>query len=66
MPDSNQRTTLADLLARARERLARLEPREAFEAQAAGALLIDTRSNDERAREGVIPGSLHVPRSVLE
>jgi len=66
VPDSNQRTTLADLLARARERLARLEPREAFEAQAAGALLIDTRSNDERAREGVIPGSLHVPRSVLE
>jgi len=43
-----------------------MEPREAFEAQAAGALLVDTRSNDERAREGVIPGSLHIPRSVLE
>jgi len=42
VPDSNQRTTLAELLARARDRLARLEPREAFEAQAAGALLIDT------------------------
>jgi len=66
VPDSNQRTTLAELLARARDRLARLEPREAFEAQAVGALLIDTRSNDERAREGVIPGSLHIPRSVLE
>lgn len=43
-----------------------MEPREAFAAQAAGALLVDTRSNDERAREGVIPGSLHIPRSVLE
>ena len=27
---------------------------------------MDLRSVDERAREGVIPGSVHVPRSVLE
>lgn len=27
---------------------------------------MDLRSHDERAREGVIPGSVHVPRSVLE
>jgi rhodanese-related sulfurtransferase len=64
--ESSRRTTLAELLARARDRLARLEPREAIEAQAGGALLIEPRSNDERAREGVIPGSLHIPRSVLE
>src|SRR4029077_473750 len=25
-----------------------------------------TRSGDERRRDGVIPGSIHVPRSVLE
>ena len=66
MTDPSRRTTLGRLLAQARGRLERLEPHEAFEAQAAGALLIDTRSNDERAREGVIPGSLHIPRSVLE
>ena len=60
------RRTINDLLTEARSRLRRLEPEEALEAQAAGALLIDTRSNDERERYGVIPGSLHIPRSVLE
>jgi len=60
------RKTIADLLAEARSRLARLEPEEALEAQRAGALLVDTRCHDERRREGVIPGSLHIPRSVLE
>ena len=28
--------------------------------------MIDTRSSDERRRHGVIPGSIHIPRSVLE
>jgi rhodanese-related sulfurtransferase len=64
--DATSRKTLADLLAEARGRLERLEPHAAFEAQSRGALLIDTRSNDERAAEGVIPGALHIPRSVLE
>ena len=27
---------------------------------------MDLRSHDERGREGIIPGSVHVPRSVLE
>ena len=27
---------------------------------------MDLRSHDERGREGIIPGSMHVPRSVLE
>jgi rhodanese-related sulfurtransferase len=31
-----------------------------------GALLVDLRSQDERRRHGVVPGSLHIPRSVLE
>ena len=29
-------------------------------------MIVDLRSRDERARDGVIPGSVHVPRSVLE
>jgi rhodanese-related sulfurtransferase len=66
MADAISRTTLDDLLAAARSRLERLDARSAFEAQSRGALLIDTRSSDERARDGVIPGALHVPRSVLE
>jgi rhodanese-related sulfurtransferase len=60
------RKTIADLLGEARARLERLEPEQALAAQRSGALLIDTRSHDERIRYGVIPGSLHIPRSVLE
>lgn len=59
------RKTVDDLLVEARSRLDRLEPEEALAAQKDGALLIDTRSQDERRRTGVIPGSLHVPLSVL-
>lgn len=61
-----RRTTLADLLYAARSRLERLEPEEALAAQRAGALLVDTRSHDERREHGIVPGSLHIPRSVLE
>ena len=61
------RRTAAELLADAQRRIApRLEPREASEAASRGVLLIDLRSQDERRREGVVPGSLHIPRSVLE
>jgi rhodanese-related sulfurtransferase len=60
------RKTIDQLLAEARGRLERLEPDEALAAQRDGALLIDTRSSEERAREGVIPGALHIPRTVLE
>lgn len=69
MPERREpttRKTIADLLAEARSRLARLEPEEALDAQRHGALIVDTRSGDERRREGVIPGSIHIPRSVLE
>jgi rhodanese-related sulfurtransferase len=60
------RKTIDQLLAEARGRLERLEPDAAYAAQRDGALLIDTRSSDERAREGVIPGAVHIPRTVLE
>jgi rhodanese-related sulfurtransferase len=60
------RTTLDDLLRRARSRLQRLEPADALAAQSAGGLLVDIRSRDDRERDGIIPGSLHVPRTVLE
>jgi rhodanese-related sulfurtransferase len=29
-------------------------------------VIVDLRSHDERAAVGIIPGSVHVPRSVLE
>ena len=65
MLEQTRRTTLDELLAAARGRLERLEPEAASAAHSQGALLIDTRSQDERRRTGVIPGSLHIPLSVL-
>jgi rhodanese-related sulfurtransferase len=62
-----RRRTAASLLAEARRRIdPRLEPADACEASSRGALLVDLRSQDERRHEGIIPGSLHIPRSVLE
>ena len=61
------RRTAAELLADAQRRIApRLEPGEARAAASRGALLVDLRSQDERRGDGVVPGSLHIPRSVLE
>jgi rhodanese-related sulfurtransferase len=59
------RTTIDELLGNARAGLVRVAPEEALAAQRAGALLVDVRSVDSRRRHGVIPGSLHVPLSVL-
>lgn len=59
------RRTAADLLAAARSRYRRLSPSEALEAFLAGSVLIDTRSADARARDGIIPGAHHIPLSVL-
>ncbi len=60
------RVTISELLAAARGRLRRLSPEDTLDAQRTGALVVDTRSADERRRDGVIPGSLHIPLSVLE
>jgi rhodanese-related sulfurtransferase len=49
----------------AERRLLRLSPREALEAAENGAALVDIRSEEERQRDGVIPGALHHPLSVL-
>jgi rhodanese-related sulfurtransferase len=52
------------MLAEARSRIVRFTPAEAAASDVV--LLVDMRSEDERERTGVIPGSRHVPRSVLE
>src|SRR5205823_14758887 len=52
------------LLAGARKRIVRYTPEAA--AADPDLLIVDIRSVDERERTGVIPGSKHVPRSVLE
>jgi rhodanese-related sulfurtransferase len=60
------RRTLDELLEAAEARINRLEPSEALAALERGALLIDIRSDLERNRDGIVPGSLHIPRTVLE
>ena len=58
--------TLDELLDDARAKLERLTPPQALAAAAHGALIIDIRSDLNRARDGVVPGSVHIPRTVLE
>jgi rhodanese-related sulfurtransferase len=58
--------TIDELLAQARQRLTRLDPRQASEAMREGALLIDIRAESQRAGDGVVPGSLFIARNVLE
>jgi len=61
-----QRQTIDQMLEDARQRIARLAPAQAATAQAAGAVIVDTRDSADRAAEGVIPGSVLVTRNTLE
>ncbi|GAA0558749.1 rhodanese-like domain-containing protein [Paractinoplanes ferrugineus] len=54
------------LLERAREGVRRLDPHETRAAVATGALLIDTRTDRQRARQGDLPGAIVIDRTVLE
>ncbi len=54
------------LLDEARAGLDRLGPHEARAAQAAGALLVDTRTDVQRRAQGELPGALVIDRTVLE
>ena len=58
--------TIDDILSRARGRLRRVEPRQAAEEQARGALLVDTRTAPQRGKQGEIPGAIVIDRTVLE
>lgn len=58
--------SLDQLIRVAAERITRFEAPAAFAASAVEAVIIDIRSQDARERDGVIPGALHIPRTVLE
>lgn len=62
----NRRGSLDRMLDQAARRITRFAAREAFAASAGDGLIIDIRSQDARDLHGVIPGSLHIPRTVLE
>jgi rhodanese-related sulfurtransferase len=55
-----------ELLDQARRGLERLTPEEAQAAMADGAVLVDIRSESQRARDGVVPDAVFIPRNVLE
>lgn len=50
----------------ARASLERVAARRAFEEQQAGALLVDTRTFEQRRLQGDVPGALRIDRTVLE
>jgi rhodanese-related sulfurtransferase len=60
------RTTVDELLAHARAGLVRVPPHEARDAIGAGALMIDIRSESQRAADGVVPDAIWLARNVLE
>ena len=62
-----ERRRIDELLAEARERLHRVDPEQARAAvEQDGAVLVDIRSDNQRAADGRIPGAVHHPRNVLE
>jgi rhodanese-related sulfurtransferase len=59
--------TVDELLAEARRRLpGRVQPEDLGAAMAEGALVVDTRSEAQRRRDGELPGAVVVERNVLE
>jgi rhodanese-related sulfurtransferase len=54
------------VLAKARRRFRRVTPEQAAEEHAKGALLVDTRTSEQRAKDGEIPGAVVIDRTVFE
>jgi rhodanese-related sulfurtransferase len=61
-----RRVSIQELLDDARSRLDRVEPENLEAEQAAGALVVDIRSDEQRQRDGHVPGAVIVDRNVLE
>ncbi|MET9532063.1 rhodanese-like domain-containing protein [Streptomyces sp. NPDC006649] len=62
----SQPVSVDELLEKVRSGLDRIGPRDAFDAAAKGALLVDIRYAELRERDGLIPGALVVERNELE
>jgi rhodanese-related sulfurtransferase len=63
---SGEHGPLDRLIKKAAEQITLFDAPEAFSASATDGVIIDIRPQDARELHGVIPGSLHVPRTVLE
>lgn len=62
-PDSRG---VEELVAKAREKLDRLNPREAFQESLDEGILVDIRSESQRLTHGTIPGAIFIERNDLE
>ncbi len=60
------RRTIDEMLAQARAGFVRLEARDALDAVGRGALLIDIRTESQRAVDGIVPEAVWFARNVLE
>ena len=61
-----ERHSIDEVLAAARARLDRIEPELLERERIAGALIVDIRPVEQRARDGGLPGAIVVDRNVLE
>jgi rhodanese-related sulfurtransferase len=59
-------SAIARHLARARAGLDRINAEQAFEEQRGGALLVDTRTFEQRRVQGDVPGAVCIDRTVFE
>jgi rhodanese-related sulfurtransferase len=58
--------SIDEVVERARRKLLRVTPEQAAAELAQGALLVDTRTESQRAAQGEIPGAIVIDRTVLE
>jgi rhodanese-related sulfurtransferase len=65
LPEPERRRTIDDLLAEARAGYDRVSAGEAYLRLQAGAVLVDTRSPDQQALQGSIPGAVSHPLSTV-
>ncbi len=57
----------AEMVAEAKGRVENLTPEQvAAEIEGGGVVLVDIREDDERQRDGAIPGAVRAPRGMLE
>lgn len=63
---TTSKTTAADMVAEAKRRVTNLTPEQVAADLREGALLVDVREPAERAENGVIEGSVHAVRGMLE
>ena len=66
MPGTGGHPSVDELLEEARAGLARLSPQVGLEACRGHGVLVDIRSDAQRARDGGVPGAAVFPRNVLE